>query len=467
MALFNGEEFPQTESYANAQRKKRRWLPTILVGGSIAVLLLAVATPLWMPGLLRAVIPDRYLAAYLPDSLQAVVFEQDPSLMLPTAPPVGDEVAGALLEGFGPADADSPTPVPDGYGVITPAPPEELDVPSEPDEEAGPTPGFVQAEPEAQLGPIPPSTQLEEFTHTYQGWNNCGPATLTTLLSYYSLGVTQDNVANFVKPNPEDRNVRPDELQAYVASVGYEMIVRVNGDLDLLKRFIASGYPVIVEKGFDPEPDRLGWMGHYLLLTGYSDQTATFTTMDSYLGPNRSESYDHIDRMWRHFNRLYLVAYHPSQAAEVAAIVGPDMDDFTMFSRALQRAQAEVQQNPDDPFGWFNVGTNLVALGDYNGAAAAFDLARARGTPWRMLWYQFGPYEAYLGVGGDRLTDVRTLADTVIYDNIYSEEAYYYKGLAYLAGGDTRAARAQFNRALSYNTNYHAAREALNALGDS
>ncbi len=55
----------------------------------------------------------------------------------------------------------------------------------------------------------------------------------------------------------------------------------------------------------------------------------------------------------------------------------------------------------------------------------------------------------------------------MIYDNIYSEEAYYYKGLAYLAGGDTRAARAQFNRALSYNTNYHAAREALNALGDS
>jgi tetratricopeptide (TPR) repeat protein len=241
----------------------------------------------------------------------------------------------------------------------------------------------------------------------------------------------------------------------------------VNGSITLLKRLIAAGYPVMIEKGFDPEPERLGWMGHYLLLSGYSDETQEFSTMDSYLGANLTESYVHIDYYWRHFNRVYLVAFPEEKRAEVEGIIGADMDDYTMYSRALQQAQAETQENPGDPFGWFNVGSNLVALGDFESAATAFDIAREKGTPWRMLWYQFGPYQAYLEVGGNRLYDVITLANAVLEDNIYSEEAYYYKGLAYSAQGEATAARSQLNKALNYNSNYHAARQALFDLSES
>ena len=45
-------------------------------------------------------------------------------------------------------------------------------------------------------------------------------------------------------------------------------------------------------------------------------------------------------------------------------------------------------------------------------AAAAFDQARQIGLPWRMLWYQFGPFEAYYETG--RYDEVIALADATL-----------------------------------------------------
>jgi hypothetical protein len=429
---------------------------------SMAILLCAVTIPLWLPGLVRAVVPDRYIVAYAPEPLQAWVFRQDADQTLPTVVPADPGSASSLLEELGPTQATTPTPLPtianpSGIGPSTGTP------------FFGPTPTLTPAfasEGETTATPVnalPESYILTGFTHTYQGWNNCGPATLTTTLSYWGLGVTQNDVASFVKPNPEDRNVRPDELVAYVESLGYGAVVRVDGDLELLRRFIVAGYPVMIESGFDPEPDRLGWMGHYLSLIGYSVPDQEFTTMDSYLGPGTTYSYEELDRFWRHFNRLYLVVYPPSDREIIAGIIGDEMDDRTMYAHAMATAQAELAQNPNDAFGWFNIGSSLVALGDDQNGAAAFDQARSIGVPWRMLWYQFGPYEAYLHIG--RNEDVLTLADVILADNEYSEEAYYYKGLVYRERGEMEAARNQFRLALRQNSHYMAAEEALALLG--
>lgn len=78
-----------------------------------------------------------------------------------------------------------------------------------------------------------------------------------------------------------------------------------------------------------------------------------------------------------------------------------------MHENALATAQAEAAADPKDAFAWFNVGTNLTALGRHDEAAAAYDQARLAGLPWRMLWYQFGPYRAYYETG--RYEDVRAL----------------------------------------------------------
>jgi hypothetical protein len=80
---------------------------------------------------------------------------------------------------------------------------------------------------------------------------------------------------------------------------------RVGGDDTLLKRFIASGFPVIVEKGFEGASFD-GWMGHYELVTGYDDASGQFTTQDSYMGPNLKVPYNQMESWWRAFNFTYM-----------------------------------------------------------------------------------------------------------------------------------------------------------------
>jgi tetratricopeptide (TPR) repeat protein len=124
--------------------------------------------------------------------------------------------------------------------------------------------------------------------------------------------------------------------------------------------------------------------------------------------------------------------------------------------------QAELAGEPENAFLWFNLGTVYNALREYERAATAFDKARAIGLPWRMLWYQFGPYEAYYQTG--RYEDVILLADVTLQDRPYFEESYYYKGLAQIELGEVEAARKNLERAVNFNPNFQPAAEALEAL---
>jgi tetratricopeptide (TPR) repeat protein len=249
--------------------------------------------------------------------------------------------------------------------------------------------------------------------------------------------------------------VRPDELAAYAHHVGLRSIIRVNGTMERLELFLSNGLPVIVETALVKQPQ--GWMGHYRLLIGYDAKQ--FNTMDSYDGPNVKISFGDLDVEWRAFNRLYLVIYSEEQATRVRAILADTLDDATMYAQAAARARAESDADPKDAFAQFNLGSSLVALKRYAEAAAAFDRARTLGLPWRMIWYHFSPYEAYLHVG--RYDEVIALADALLSKTDDLEEAHYYKGLALRALSRPEEARREFETALRYNSNYREAQKAL------
>jgi len=309
--------------------------------------------------------------------------------------------------------------------------------------------------------PIHSAVQLTGVAHEAQRFNNCGPTTLRMYFSFYGYKQdTQVQIANVLKPNKDDRNVGPDELVGYARQKGFRARARVNGDLERLKLFMSNHIPVMIEEGYDPPRAKQGWMGHYLLLTGYDD--SGITAQDSYNGPNQHVTWQELDAQWRNFNRTYLVVYTDAQASVVDEIIGADLDDATMYAKAAQRAQDEWNANPNDAFAAFNLGSSLVGLGEYEAAAAAFDQARLLKLPWRMLWYQFGPYEAYYRVG--RYEEVIALADATLKPTGDLEESYYYKGLALEKLERTDEARAAFELALKYNANYQAARRALAAL---
>src|SRR5687768_447723 len=263
----------------------------------------------------------------------------------------------------------------------------------------------------AQLLPAttPPTVILQGFHHQWQTWNTCGPATIAMAVSYFGRPELQAHAASFLKPNPDDKNVRPDELVTYVHSLGLRADNLYAGDLDRLKRFVALGIPVLVSSWFgDPHE---GGMGHYRLLTGYDDFTRQFFFHDSYVSPgvNLSLGYTAFDEDWRVYSRAYMPVYAPDQAEAVAAIVEGDLDEAFLQRRALRVAEEEAAARPNSPQSWFNLGTAFTRVGRTAEAALAFDRARAGGLPPRLLWYQFWPLEAYLAE--NRFTDVLSLAE--------------------------------------------------------
>lgn len=311
--------------------------------------------------------------------------------------------------------------------------------------------------------PIPTSRQITGFRHEYQSWNNCGPATLAMALSYWGWEGDQRPIASYTKPNSRDKNVMPYEMANYVdEETTYNVFFGIGGEISLLKEFIAAGFPVVVEKGFEG-PDFEGWMGHYILVTGYSDIDQSFIFQDSYYGPNQNMTYDEFNRYWRAFNFTYLVIYPELRIEDVMEILGPFKNDGYRNAYAAEKASEEIYllSGRDRFFAWFNRGSSLVALQDYSGAALAYDQAfdlylsiPERERPWRMLWYQTGPYWAYYYTG--RYKDVDSLATTTLkaMSEPVLEESYYWRARALLALGNTDSAIKDLQTSLKHHPGF-------------
>ncbi len=312
---------------------------------------------------------------------------------------------------------------------------------------------------------VPNSARMFGFRWQQQTWNNCGPANVTIALSYYGWQESLEYSEEYLKPNREDKNVSPSEIEAFINErSGVRAISRYGGDLTLLKTLIANEFPVIIETSAMFEA--YDWIGHYRTPVAYDDVLGVFYIYDSFLGIGNGEGvtigYADLDREWQDFNRVFIVLYPPEKEALLAQLLGDRYDQTMAAEHALEVAQVEARQQPQDAFAWFNIGTSLVALGRYEEAARSFDQARRLGLPWRMLWYQFGPFEAYYHTG--RYDDILLLAQSNLNNTPELEETYYWQGRAYEALGETNRAIESYRLALRYNPLYTAARQALDAL---
>ncbi len=341
---------------------------------------------------------------------------------------------------------------------------------------ATPAPEIVTPEPnivtQAPLTPtltptvLPSSASLQAPEYERQGTNNCGPAALSTYLRYYQWDGNQDDIAKVLKSTTADRNVNVEELDYFVKNYAgwLQTQYRVGGDIKLLKTLIANGIPVVIEeamtidKSYWPNDDR--WAGHYLFLNGYNDATQTFVSQDTYYGPDMAVSYTQLEKNWQAFNHVYILIYLPEQEETVKQILGENWDAVKNRENAITTAEEATRKEPDNPFHWFNLGTNLVYFDRYGEASAAYDKAREIGIPQRMLRYQFGPFLAYFNAL--RTDDLLAVAKYAITITPNSEEARLWLGWAYFRNGDKAAAESEFWKALEENNNYSDAKYALN-----
>lgn len=344
--------------------------------------------------------------------------------------------------------------------------------------------------------PPPASVSLPGVVYVDQHgrWNYCGPANITMALNFWGWKGDRDDVARVVKPGSNDKrkdfiergypdkNVMPYELVDFVNEhTDLRAIQRHGGDEDLLKRLIAAGFPVVVEKGYY-EVDYTGkvdWLGHYLFTTGYDDARGGFIVQDAWLEPGKNllSKYETYLEGWRSFNYLFMVVYPAAREADVMQVLGPWADEIWAERHALEIAGHEIESEDEIDlfFAWFNKGTSHVALQEYADAAVAYDQAFSlysrldqteRRRPFRMMWYQTGPYFAYYYAG--RYQDVINLANTTLNDTIAQptlEESLLWRGRAYYALGDTQSAVQDFRAALAVHVDWPPAVQALADLG--
>lgn len=316
---------------------------------------------------------------------------------------------------------------------------------------------------------LPAAVRLEGLRPVYQQFNRCSAAALTIQLSYFGWHGTYDDTIRWLNPDAEDVAVRLDEMAAFAAEQGLKGVYRIGGTLDLLKALVAGGFPVLVENVYYDGADAFrDWMSHNRVVMGYDDARGEIYTFDSLLGNGENNTgrpipYADVDSRWRPFNRDFLVLYRPEQEAEVQGIMADYWDAAHGAEVALQQSQEELDGGASDSFTVFNMGSALVELERYDEAADAFDRARQVGLPWRMLWYQYGPFEAYYAVG--RYDDMLTMAREIIAATPGVEESYYYAGLAYQAQGDLERARSNFQVALIRNNRFSLAQTAMAGVG--
>jgi tetratricopeptide (TPR) repeat protein len=460
---------------------KRRLVNTFLA--VVAALLIVIVGLLVLPGVVQT-IPGRYRVAlqerspFLGRISESIIAQVAP---VATALPVASQTHLSPAVDIGDLVAARPTVTPlaplETTTPVAPAPLQANALPTEPYRlpTAAPSPTHAPTR-TATPEPLPERVILPGMGVIRQSFNNCGPANLTQVLNWWGNQVSQEQVADYLKPNPEDRNVSAWQIADYVneQTPGYNAIARSGGSLEMIKRFLAAGYPVVIEKGYElPES---GWWGHYITVFGYDDARKELYSQDSYLGPwdgsGRVDSYDDIEKYWQQFNYTFYVVYTPDKADEIAIILGEEMfNDLNMWRHVAALAESETRGNPDDAMAWFNLGTALTRIasltGDqvyYQGGAQAYDRAREIGLPPRMLWYQFQPYLAYWKTG--RYQDVLDLADATLATqggrNV--EETYWYKGHVLLEMGRITEARQAYQSALAVNKNFYPAQISIDYI---
>ena len=302
---------------------------------------------------------------------------------------------------------------------------------------------------------------IENDYQIFQTFNNCGPAALSMALSYYGINKSQHELGQELRPyqnpqgNNDDKSVTLDELAKQAEKFNLLAYVRPHGNVKLLKTFIAQGIPVIIETTLTENDD----IGHFRVVKGYDDTIGVIIQDDSMQGHNIQFSQDVIDNMWKQYDYEYLVLV-PKEKQQIAeTILGKDLDEKIAWQEAAVVNQQSLLINPNDVNSRFNLSVALYYLGNYQQSINEFEKIENK-LPFRTLWYQIEPIEAYFALGNYQRVFV--LTDEILNNgNRAFSELYIIRGKIYQKQGNMQAARAEFEKAVFYNVNMQLAQQLL------
>lgn len=322
----------------------------------------------------------------------------------------------------------------------------------------------ISPTPTVAVKSTPASYVLPSHGFISQTFNNCGPATLSMVLSYYGKTVHQDDLGARMRPyqhptgDNDDKSIFADEFEQYAQEYGFEALARPNGTIEMLQELVANDIPVVVRTWLHPNED----IGHFRIVRGYDGTRRVLIQDDSYEGKDLEFDYDEFSALWQAFNYGYILVYPPAKQDIVRSILGQEFDESIAYKNSVDRAKTELAQNPHSSYSQFNLSTAYYHLGKYEQAAREFEKVE-HSLPWRMLWYQIEPIAAYTKLGNAER--VFALTGSILNNNNRAfSELYQLRGEVYLKQGNADAARSEFEQAIFYNKNFEPAKDALKSL---
>lgn len=320
-----------------------------------------------------------------------------------------------------------------------------------------PTPTLVLIDPPLQK-------VLPTNYHTFQTFNNCGPAALSMTLSHYGLQISQQELGEALRPyqiasgDNDDKSVTLEELAEKSKEYGFVPFHRPGGTVEKIKQFITYEMPILTRTLTKTSED----IGHYRVVKGYDDLTSQIIQDDSLQGKNLSFSYEEFDSLWQRFDYEYLVLV-PKEKVEIAsAILGDELDPIIAWEKSVQRAREQLIADPNDIYAGFNLTVALYHVGDFQRSVEEFEKVETR-LPFRTLWYQIEPIRSYFELGDYKR--VFQITDLILNNhNRAFSELYLIRGEIYKIQGDYLQAQAEFEKAIHYNKNLSAAHDAMAGL---
>jgi hypothetical protein len=311
---------------------------------------------------------------------------------------------------------------------------------------------------------LPTAYIIPQQFHTFQTFNNCGPASLSMLLSYQGISVGQKELGDMLRPRQhpqgieDDKSVTIPELAVEAERRGLDAFHQPGGSIQLVKALIANDTPVLVRTWLNETDD----IGHYRIIRGFDDSTQELVQDDSLQGQGLRYSYANFEKLWLPFQFEFLVVSTQEQSNSIEQLLGDLSDADKAWEEFNKQSVTQASIDPTNHYHLFNQSIAAFYLKDYSRAVQLYEQV-AEQMPTRMLWYQIQPIEAYLQTGN--FEKVFELTDSILSGpNKAFSELYLLRGEAYERLGEPQKALREYELALLYNKNLEVAQSKVREM---
>lgn len=164
------------------------------------------------------------------------------------------------------------------------------------------------AVPTAAVPPPLPRSATLSLAFISQSVNNCGPASVGEVLSFWGFQRTQDELQAVLRGS-NSYGMTPATVPGYVQTLGLELLVAAGGSDALLKSLLNHGFPVIANQMVSLSDHEF----HFRPINGFDDDREAFISTDPLLGPGLVIPYRNFDQLWAPTGDRFIVIFPPEK----------------------------------------------------------------------------------------------------------------------------------------------------------